>query len=204
MNKTKPQRIDAKQVKQFLADAHKKAATARKNLPIDAETAYQIAYEAMLKASLALMLSHGQRPRVQLGHHIAIIEFAQKHLSPGLAPIFALFDRIRRKRNEAFYESEWESVNSAVAKLEHYGPTLGRPYVDTLIGSKYPNMKELRVQHQGKPYRILFAFDPRRNAYLILGGDKTGAASWYVDAIRRGEAIYAQHLIEIGPLCQHQ
>ena len=48
-------------------------------------------------------------------------------------------------------ESEWESVNGAVAKLEHYGPTLGRPYVDTLIGSKYPNMKELRVQHQGRP-----------------------------------------------------
>jgi hypothetical protein len=95
-------------------------------------------------------------------------------------------------------ESECESVNGAVAKLEHYGPTLGRPYVDTLIGSKYPNMKELRVQHQGKRYRILFAFDPRRNAYLILGGDKTGDPSWYVDAIRRAEAIYAQHVIEIG------
>jgi hypothetical protein len=95
-------------------------------------------------------------------------------------------------------ESEWESVTGAVAKLEHYGPTLGRPYVDTLIGSTYPNMKELRVQHQGRPYRILFAFDPRRNAYLILGGDKTGDANWYVDAIRRADAIYAQHLIEIG------
>jgi hypothetical protein len=69
-------------VKVFLADAHKKAAAAQKNLDIDAETAYQIAYEAMLKASIALMLSHGQRPRVQLGHHIAIIEFAQKHLDP--------------------------------------------------------------------------------------------------------------------------
>jgi hypothetical protein len=56
----------------------------------------------MLKASLALMLSHGQRPRVQLGHHIAIIEFAQKHLDPTLAPTFALFDRMRRKRNDAF------------------------------------------------------------------------------------------------------
>ena len=53
MNKTKPQRIDPKQVKQFLADAHKKVSTARKNLPIDAEAAY-------LKASLALMLSHGE------------------------------------------------------------------------------------------------------------------------------------------------
>jgi hypothetical protein len=54
------------------------AAAARKNLAIDAETAYEIAYEAMIKGSLALMLSHGQRPRKQLGHHhIAIIEFAQ-------------------------------------------------------------------------------------------------------------------------------
>jgi hypothetical protein len=98
----------------------------------------------------------------------------------------------------ALNELEWESVNSAVTKLELYGPTLGRPYVDTLVGSKYPNMKELRVQHQGRPYRILFMFDPRRNAYLILGGDKTGDAHWYVDAIRRAEAIYAQHLKEIG------
>lgn len=59
-------------------------------------------------------------------------------------------------------------------------------------------MKALRVQHQGKPYRILFPFDPRRNAYLILGGDKTGDANWYVDAIRRADAIYRRHLIEIG------
>jgi len=74
----------------------------------------------MLKGSLALMLSHGQRPRVQLGHHIAIIEFAQKHLDPGLAAAFALFDRMRRKRNDAFYnlalisdvEAE-EAVNAA-------------------------------------------------------------------------------------------
>ena len=54
------------------------------------------------------------------------------------------------------------------------------------------------MQHGGKPSRILFAFDPRRNAYLILGGDKTGDTNWYVDAIRRAETIYAQHLIEIG------
>lgn len=95
-------------------------------------------------------------------------------------------------------ELECESVNSAVAKLEHYGPTLGRPYADTLIGSKYPNLKELRVQHQGRPYRILFAFNPRRKAYLILGGDKNSDAGWYVDALRRAELIYARHLLEIG------
>jgi|SRR5208337_2118074 len=123
MNKTRPQRIDAKQLKLFLADAQKKAATARKNLAIDAETAYQIAYEAMLKASLALMLSHGQRPRVQLGHHIAIIEFAQTHLSPSLVPMFALFDRMRRKRNDTFYDialiSDTEAAE-AVSLAEKY------------------------------------------------------------------------------------
>jgi uncharacterized protein (UPF0332 family) len=82
MNKTKRQRPNPQQVKEFFADAKKRAAAARKNLTIDAETAYEIAYEAMIKGSLALMLSHGLRPRKQLGHHIAIIEFAQKNL-PG-------------------------------------------------------------------------------------------------------------------------
>jgi hypothetical protein len=95
-------------------------------------------------------------------------------------------------------EPESESVDTAVDMLVEYGPKLARPYIDTLKGSRYPNMKELRVQHQGRPYRILFAFDPRRSAYLILGGDKTGDNNWYVDAIRRAEAIYAQHLTEIG------
>jgi hypothetical protein len=50
------------------------------------------------------MLSHGQRPRKQLGHHIAIIEFARKNLSGCPATTFILFDRMRRKRNDAFYD----------------------------------------------------------------------------------------------------
>jgi hypothetical protein len=99
---------------------------------------------------------------------------------------------------DSLNELEGVSVDSAVDKLTEYGPTLGRPYADTLKGSSITNLKELRVQHTGRPYRILFAFDPRRNAYLILGGDKTGNPNWYVDAIRRAEAIYAQHLKEIG------
>jgi hypothetical protein len=69
------------------------------------------------------MLSHGQRPRVQLGHHVVIIEFAQKHLDPSLAPLFALFDRMRRKRNEAFYDIALigdEEAEDAVAAAEKY------------------------------------------------------------------------------------
>jgi uncharacterized protein (UPF0332 family) len=110
-------------VQQFLADAKKRTRTARKNLAIDTETAFQIAYEAMIKGSLALMLSHGQRPRKQLGHHIAIIEFAQKHLPGAKAGMFSLFDRMRRKRNDAFYDiaivSETEA-KEAVATAEQY------------------------------------------------------------------------------------
>jgi uncharacterized protein (UPF0332 family) len=104
MSKTKPQQINPRQIKQFFTDAQKRAIAARKNLAIDAEAAYEIAYEAMIKGSLSLMLSHGQRPRKQLGHHIAIIEFVQKNLPRCPATMFTLFDRMRRKRNDAFYD----------------------------------------------------------------------------------------------------
>jgi len=89
------------------------------------------------------------------------------------------------------------TVAAAVDTLAAAGPDLGRPLVDTLKGSRFPNMKELRVQHRGRPYRILFIFDPRRHAYLILGGDKSGNPQWYGHALRRAEAIYAHHLKEI-------
>lgn len=92
---------------------------------------------------------------------------------------------------------ELESVNQSVELLAEEGPDLGRPQVDTLKGSKIPNLKELRVQHGGRPIRILFAFDPRRVGYLILGGDKTGDDRWYKTAIPIAEAIYQQHLREI-------
>ena len=73
----------------------------------------------------ALMLSHGQRPRVQLEHHIAIIEFARRHLDPALAPLLDLFDRIRRRRNIAFYDiaiiSEVEAEGAVRAAEDYQG-----------------------------------------------------------------------------------
>ena len=77
------------------------------------------------------------------------------------------------------------------------GPMLGRPYADVVHQSGFRNMKELRVQHQGRPYRILFVFDPRRCAYLILGGDKTGDDRWYDEWVPIADRIYKQHLAEI-------
>ena len=110
-------------MEQLLASAPNNSVAVRKNLTIDAEAAYQIAYEAMLKGSLALMLSHGSRPRVQLEHHRAIIEFSQRHHDPALAPTFALFDRMRRKRNDAFYDIALITLTEAkeaVATAENY------------------------------------------------------------------------------------
>lgn len=92
---------------------------------------------------------------------------------------------------------ESKSVTRSIEILERYGPELTRPQVDTLKGSVIPNLKELRVQHEGRPIRILFVFDPRRVGYLILGGDKTGDDRWYKTAIPMAEAIYQQHLREI-------
>jgi hypothetical protein len=95
-------------------------------------------------------------------------------------------------------DAEVDSVNFSVDLLEKAGPLLGRPHVDTLKGSRIPNLKELRVQHQGRPIRILFAFDPRRIGYLILGGDKTGRDDWYERFIPEAEKIYEKHLAQIG------
>ena len=58
-------------------------------------------------------------------------------------------------------------------------------------------MRELRIQHEGRPYRVLYAFDPARTAFLLVGGDKTGNPRWYEISIPKAEGIYAQHLEEL-------
>jgi hypothetical protein len=77
MKKLKPHAVDWAQIDRFLASADKKLASARKILAFDEEACLQQAYEAMLKASLGFMFSHGFRARSQPGHHIAIIEFVR-------------------------------------------------------------------------------------------------------------------------------
>lgn len=94
-------------------------------------------------------------------------------------------------------EDEQESINFGVSLLQAKGPYLPRPYADTVQGSTYPNMKELRCQHDGRPYRVLFAFDPRRVGILLIGGDKTGNDRWYQEYVPKADAIYESHLKEI-------
>jgi hypothetical protein len=55
-------------------------------------------------------------------------------------------------------------------------------------------MKELRCQHEGRPFRVLFAFDPRRVGILLIGGDKTGKSNWYAEFVPKADAIYEEHL----------
>jgi len=93
--------------------------------------------------------------------------------------------------------AEQDSVAHVVRMLERSGPTLPHPYSSGIKRSKYSHMRELRIQHEGRPYRVLYAFDPRRTAMLLLGGEKTGDNRWYEAAIPRADAIYKQHLKEI-------
>ena len=91
-------------------------------------------------------------------------------------------------------EKQKEDVFAAVTVLREFGPGLGRPRVDTLKGSKFANLKELRVQSGGQPLRILFVFDPRRNILLLIGGNKKGAKRFYEEMIPRAERLFAEYL----------
>lgn len=83
--------------------------------------------------------------------------------------------------------------------LAEFGPSLGRPKVDTLNGSHYANMKELRFDADGGTWRIAFAFDPRRKAILLVAGDKSGGSQqrFYKELIRKADTCFARHLSQI-------
>jgi len=75
-------------------------------------------------------------------------------------------------------EGEQDSVAAKVQLLEQLGPQLPYPHSSGVNTSRHSHMRELRIQHRGDPYRVLYAFDPRRMAILLIGGCKTGAARW--------------------------
>lgn len=95
-------------------------------------------------------------------------------------------------------EREQDSVRRAVWLLEQAGPHLPFPQSSSIRGSRYSHMRELRVQHDGRPYRVLYAFDPRRVAILLIGGNKTGDRRWYEGFIPVAETLYDVHLDEIA------
>ncbi len=91
-------------------------------------------------------------------------------------------------------EGEQESVAASVRLLEERGPALGFPHSSGLSGSRHSHMRELRTQHDGRPFRTIYAFDPRRNAILLIGGDKTGQGRWYEIHIPLADRLYDAHL----------
>ncbi|KAB2930075.1 MAG: hypothetical protein F9K24_17955 [Leptonema illini] len=91
-------------------------------------------------------------------------------------------------------EAQKEAVFAAVSVLREFGPGLGRPRVNTLKGSRHANLKELRVQSGGQPLRVLFAFDPRRNIVLLMGGNKKGAKRFYEIMVPRVERLLDEYL----------
>ncbi len=89
-----------------------------------------------------------------------------------------------------------EQVVAAIELLEDRGPQLGRPIVDTVSSSRHRNMKELRPGSSGRTeLRILFAFDPVREAIMLIAGDKSGSwKRWYARNIPRADDLFDEHL----------
>jgi hypothetical protein len=94
-------------------------------------------------------------------------------------------------------DSAQDAIDRSVSLLEHRGPTLPFPHSSDVRGSKHGNMRELRVQADGDPYRIFYAFDPRRVAILLIGGNKVGDAQFYERTLPIADRLYDAHLEQI-------
>ena len=94
-------------------------------------------------------------------------------------------------------DEEQVSVGRVVDLLVEHGPSLPHPYTSGIETSRHRHMRELRIQHRGQPYRVLFAFDPRRAAILLLGGNKTGNDRWYEENVPKADALYDENLREL-------
>lgn len=91
-------------------------------------------------------------------------------------------------------ENVQDSVVASLNRLQIFGPNLARPYADTLKGSLYKKMKELRIQHQGKPIRAFFAFNPLRQAIVLCAGDKSNDKQFYARMLRIAEQEFTNYL----------
>lgn len=94
-------------------------------------------------------------------------------------------------------DEEQVSVGRVVDLLVEYGPALPFPHSSGIQTSRHRHMRERRTQHGGQPYRVLYAFDPRRAAILLFGGDKSGDDRWYDQNVPRADGLYDDHLREL-------
>jgi hypothetical protein len=100
---------------------------------------------------------------------------------------------------EALDEAVQDELLAHVNVLEVFGPQLGRPRVDTLKGSRHPNMKELRLEAADGVWRFAFAFDPQRKGIVLCGGDKSGGSQkrFYRQLIAKADDRFDSHLMAI-------
>jgi hypothetical protein len=103
---------------------------------------------------------------------------------------------------DEFAAAVQDELLASLVLLREYGPSLGRPEVDTLNDSKYANMKELRLKADRGVWRVAFAFDPRRNAILLVAGDKSGVSEqkFYKRLIEKGDKRYEEHLHDLSSM----
>jgi hypothetical protein len=94
-------------------------------------------------------------------------------------------------------EDEQVEISAKVELLQERGPTLPRPHADVITSSRHANMKELRGKVEDHHLRVLYAFDPRRTAVLLLGGDKTGDPNWYEKSVPMADDLFDQHLRQL-------
>ena len=106
------------------------------------------------------------------------------------------FDDDFEKEFGLFPAAVQDELMATAKLLKDYGPTLGRPHADTLKGSSYANMKELRFNVADGVWRVAFAFDPKREAILLCAGDKSGGSEdrFYRRLIRKADDRYERHL----------
>lgn len=91
-------------------------------------------------------------------------------------------------------DAEQDAIDRTVGLLEARGPALGHPYSSEVKRSRHGRMRELRVQHRGRPIRIFHAWDPRRVCVLLIGGDKTGDDRFYERMVAIADGLYDEHL----------
>ena len=84
-----------------------------------------------------------------------------------------------------------------VELLAEHGPGLRFPFTSGVVGSRHGHMRELRIQSAGQPVRVFYAFDPRRTAILLIGGDKTGDNRFYKRFVPLADRLYDEHLREL-------
>jgi hypothetical protein len=94
-------------------------------------------------------------------------------------------------------EAVQDDIDRSVGLLEAHGPQLGFPHSSGISGSRHEHMRELRIQSGGDPYRIFYAFDPRRAAILLIGGNKVGNDRFYEVMIPIADLLYDTYLIEL-------